>query len=220
MRRFAALKNVSSTAVVVGLLVGTAMAETVDQAKARMKREKERLNQSVNSQLASGKKLAAPKKPAAPAFDPKAAPAPEKSVEAFVRAARSATSMTSLLEFLPPEERKALEAMQKRYNPKDAAKRRAELAKNKKLSPETVEHLTSAPYDTRLKFLKRIATKVLKITSATVDGNKAKVKVDIEITDVINGVRYNRSTAMVGLVGIGNRWYFSTFDENNVATRE
>jgi hypothetical protein len=84
---------------------------------------------------------------------------------------------------------------------------------------ETIEQLTASPYDSALKHAKAIANKITAIQSATVQGNEATVVVAIQINDVINGAKFTKSTATVGLVGEGNSWYFSTFRESNLASR-
>lgn len=218
------------------LLTGLVRAgETFEQKKARMQREFEQKTKAMNAQAAKSKTQLpplpvptknvavktpqpAPRKPTGPSFNPQSAPAPEKCLDAYLKAARSASSMSQLLQYLRPSERSVLQDRQKNFDPKQALARRAQYQKEG-MDRETIDHLTASPYETELKHAKAIANKVTAIQGVRVNGNEAKIEAAIQINDVINGKKYSRSTATIGMVGEGNNWYFTTFNESNFATR-
>jgi hypothetical protein len=150
----------------------------------------------------------------APSFDPEEAPSPAKCLTAYLKAVRRATSMKELLPLMTSSQRHLLEERQRHYDPRAAARAREHFAE-RGLDEAAIEHLSSSPYDNALKFKKEVASKVLEILSVKTDGNHADVEVAIERTATINGKVYTHSTATIGMVGEGNKWYYATYKEGN-----
>jgi hypothetical protein len=135
-------------------------------------------------------------------------------LEDFLKAARKAKSMEEVLPFMSPNHRHLLADRQRHYDPQTAARNRETFA-NRGFNKAAIEHLSSSPYTNALKSEKDLANRVLEILSVRIKGNHADVEVAIERTATINGRRYTHSTATIGMVGEGKRWYYASYKESN-----
>ncbi len=208
--------------------VGTISVQAEESAaarSARMKREFEQQSQQMkkdfeklkkqNSAAAKSTEASRTKSAttAAAKFDPQAAPRPEVCFGTFLQAARSAKSFEEILPYVPADKREYYEREQKLYDPVKARERRIRYEKEGKLDAAAIQHLTQSPYITGLKGYRSMALKVNEFVSATTKGDRATLQVTIHIDETINGVRYTKSTATIGMVGEGQTWKFESFQE-------
>jgi hypothetical protein len=177
--------------------------DSPDAAHKRFREEMQRRREA--------RKLA---KASAPAFDPLDARPPAECLEDFLNAARKAKSMDELLPFMSPTHRHLLADRQQHYDPATAARNRETFA-NRGLNKAAIEHLSSSPYTNALKFEQDLAKRVLGVLSVRIKGNHADVEVAIERTATINSRRYTHSTATIGMVGEGKKWYYASYKESN-----
>jgi hypothetical protein len=156
-----------------------------------------------------------------PPFNAAAAPSPSESLQAFVAAAKSASSMEQLMPYLPHNEMEILKAQQSKYDPKQAAQNREWHRKqDSRLSEEQLTHLSEAPYTNALKFKKKLAGDIRDILSVKVDGNKASLVVSTNNGATINGERYPYGEADVEMIGEGNTWKLSRFKTSIIYHKE
>jgi hypothetical protein len=156
-----------------------------------------------------------------PTFDPAGAPPPEECLQAFLSAAKSASSMNPILPFLPQQEQERLKARQARFNPQQAVKTRETIHKlNPKASAAELARITESPYNHALKVHRDMASSVIRITGVKVDGDRATVTVSTNHGATINGERYDYGTATVKMVGEGRTWKVADFDTSIMVYKE
>jgi len=156
-----------------------------------------------------------------PPFNATAAPSPSESLQAFIAAAKNASSMEELMPYLPHNEMESLNARQSMYDPKEAARGREWHRKqDSKLSEEDLTHLSNPPYANALKFQKRVASDIRDILSVKVDGDKASLVVSTNNGATINGERYPYGQADVEMIGEGNSWKLSRFKQSIIYFKE
>jgi hypothetical protein len=156
-----------------------------------------------------------------PPFNATAAPSPSESLQAFIAAAKNASSMEQLMPYLPHNEMETLKARQSMYDPREAAQGRDRLRKqNPKLSDEELTHLSNPPYTNALKFKKGLADDIRDILSVKVDGDKASLVVSTNNGATINGERYPYGEADVEMIGEGNAWKLSRFRQSIIYHKE
>ena len=158
---------------------------------------------------------------ALPLFDASSAPAPAECLKTYVAAAKSATSLTHLLPYLPEARQRALMAEQSHYDPRQAAaSRENQRMRNPELTAEQVGHLTDSPYTTALEREKGIAKHILDVLSVKTEGNTAKLVVSTSYSATVNGKLYPYSTADVEMVGEGRLWKMTRFDRSMLYYKE
>lgn len=87
------------------------------------------------------------------------------------------------------------------------------------MDKESLEFLTNPPFVNSLNYHKHLAGRVTKITSVEVDGDHAKIRVDVTSDVVVNGIAYTRGAATIGMVGEGSLWRFDTYSEDIMVSR-
>ena len=142
-------------------------------------------------------------------------------LKSYIAAARSASSMESLLRYLPDSEQQSLKERQAQYDPKEAARSREWHRKqDPNVKPETLEFLSNPPYTNELNHHRQIAAKILAILSVNIDGNKAVARVSTTGGATVNGVHYPYGTAQIELIGQGGSWRISSYNDSNMAYLE
>lgn len=224
------IRNSILLLILLGVAAVSAQAEESPAARsARLKREFEQKSQQMkkdfeklkkqNSASAKATNTARTKSSEAVQFDAQSAPRPEVCFDAFLQAARSAKSFEEILPYLPADKREYYQREQKLYDPERARERRLKYEKEGKLDADSIQHLTQPPYDTGLKSYRGMALKVNEFVSATTTGDRATLHVTIHINETIDGVRYTKSTASIGMIGEGDSWKFESFKEGLEARR-
>lgn len=191
-----------------------------EQQKREMEQKHQQHRQKVMQGIASGRNGDF-QKPPKPAFNAANAPPPADCLKAFVNAARTASSMESLLRFLPDGQAKTLRETQAKYDPKQAASGRAWHKKqNPNISEETLTHLSNPPFVNSLKFHRSLANEIYDVLSVKVEGDEAKLVVSTKTEATIDGGRYPYSKANVEMVAEGNYWKLSRYQPSNVYYQE
>ncbi len=198
------------------------MAEHKRQAEFKhrqMKAEHQRRKKEI---LQDASKRSTPSKgDSSPPFHASGAPAPEECLKSYIAAARGASSMEQLLRYLPDNEAKALKERQAQYDPKEAARGREWHRKQSPdMKPETLDFLSNPPYTNELHHHRQIAAKILDILSVTIDGDKAVARVSTTGGATVNGVHYPYGTAKIEMIGQGNSWRISAYNDSNMAYLE
>ena len=156
-----------------------------------------------------------PAVPALPPFVPAAAPPAEECFKAYVAAAKNATSMEQLLDYLPYDEQKTLRERQARYDPKEAAESRERWRKrDPKITEKDIAFLTSSPYAHALDHHKSIANKFLYVLSSKSDGNKATIVVSTVSVAKSGGQEYPYGKATIELIGQAGYWRIYTYNDS------
>ncbi|TWT55401.1 hypothetical protein KOR42_27870 [Thalassoglobus neptunius] len=154
------------------------------------------------------------------AFDPSKAPSPERCLAYFLVSARKATSVHEFLKYLPDEKQQSLKRRQERYDPADVPRSREFFLKNNPdMDEESLKFLTNPPFVNSLNYHKHLAGRVTKITGVEVDGNNAKIRVEVTSDVVVNGIAYTRGAATIGMVGEGSLWRFNSYSEDIMVSR-
>jgi hypothetical protein len=154
-------------------------------------------------------------------FSAASAPPPADALKSFVAAARSATTMEALLNYLPASEARQLRDCQAKYDPRDAVASRQQLKQlNPSLDEESLTFLTNSPYKNEFDRLKRIAGNILDVISVKVEGNTATLVVSTNSDTIINGGRWKYGKAEIELVGEGNAWKFDKYNDSNLVYQE
>jgi len=157
-----------------------------------------------------------PKAPELPPFVPAAAPPAEECLRAYFAAAKDATSMDQLLDYLPHEEQKTLRERQANHDPsKAAASQERWRKKDPDMSEEQVTFLTNSPYANALERHKRRANKFLDVLSAKSDGNKATVVISTLSMAKSLGQEYPYSKATIEMVGEAGYWRIDTYNDSS-----
>lgn len=147
-------------------------------------------------------------------------PSPIYCCAKYLKAARQATSLSSLKWYLPSAEFESLERQQKVFDPSRVAANRAWHKKhNPALTEELLDHLTQSPFAGALKRHRSIAKRVLNIRGMQVAGDKAKVYVTVERDVTINGIPYNRSSGTVHMKWEDNYWRVTRYNDSNLVYR-
>jgi len=79
--------------------------------------------------------------------------------------------------------------------------------------------LTQVPYDRALEHYQRIAKKFRHVKKVEVNGNKATLSIATFSTAIKDGVRYEFSSATAKLVGEGDDWRVSGYEDSGVYYR-
>jgi hypothetical protein len=157
-----------------------------------------------------------PKAPELPPFVPSAAPPAEECLRAYFAAAKEATSMDQLLDYLPHKEQKTLRERQANFDPRKAAAKQELLrAKDPDRSEDQITFLTNSPYANELEHHKRRASKFLDVLSAKSDGNKATVVISTLHMAKSLGQEYPYSKATIELVGEAGYWRIDTYNDSS-----
>lgn len=152
-----------------------------------------------------------------PTFNPASAPSPVACLDAFRTAARNATTMDAMLKYLPASRARALQDSKANYDPKDVPRKRKWFQQsNPKLDEESLTYLTNSPYVNALERNKRIAENILEVLSVDVKENQAFIKVSTTVGATVNGTEFPYGTAEIEMLGEGNYWKFSSYNDNNV----
>ncbi|MFZ5829420.1 MAG: hypothetical protein ACOY3P_05000 [Planctomycetota bacterium] len=158
-----------------------------------------------------------PSKPSAPPFNAAAAPPPEKCLMAFVEAARKATAIQQLFNYMPLGEQRTLKECQANYDPSLVAEKRDWFRKqDPKIDEESLAHLTNSPYANALIRQKRIAAKILQVLSVKIEGNKATIRVSTTSGGTVNGVEYPYGTATIEMIGEAGYWRIDSYNDGNI----
>jgi hypothetical protein len=153
--------------------------------------------------------------PALPPFNPATAPPPADCWRAYVAAAKAATSMDQLLNYLPYQEQKTLRERQANYDPKEAAESQQRWRKkDPEMSEKKITFLTNSPYANALDRHKRIADKFLDVLSAKSDGNKATIVVSTLSLAKSGGEQYPYGKATIEFVGEDGYWRIDTYNDS------
>jgi hypothetical protein len=154
--------------------------------------------------------------PELPPFNPAAAPPAEECLRAYFAAAKEATSMDQLLEYLPHEEQKTLRERQANHDPRKAAASQDRLRKkDPDMSEEQITFLTNSPYANALARHKKRANKFLDVLSAKSDGNKATVVISTLSMARSLGQEYPYSKATIEMVGEAGYWRIDTYNDSS-----
>lgn len=162
-----------------------------------------------------------PSAQSAPAFNAATAPPPVECLKAYIAAAKSASSMDQLLNYLPLREAEALKERQARYDPRQAAANRESHRKRKPdMKEESLTFLTNPPYVNELNHHQRIANKIIDILSVKIDGNKALITVSTNSGATVNGERYSYGTAKIEMIGEVNLWRLASYNDSNIVYKD
>lgn len=91
---------------------------------------------------------------------------------------------------------------------------------NPDMKEDAITFLTNPPYINELNHLKGIADKILDVLKVTAEGNKATLIVATKSDAVIDGGKWPFGKATVELVGEGNAWKLSTYNDSNIVYQE
>jgi hypothetical protein len=159
--------------------------------------------------------------PPSPPFSGASAPPPAECLTKFFAAARNASSMDPLLAYLPLDEQKSLKERQAQYNPKEAAaSRQYWKKKDPNMSEHSVTFMTNSPYANALDHYRTLANKFIDVLSVKTEGNKATIVVSTRSGATSGGEHYPYGKATIELVGEGNTWHFSTYNDSNWSYKE
>ena len=161
------------------------------------------------------------KSPELPAFVPAAAPPAEECLRAYFAAAKGATSMDELLDYLPHKEQKMLRERQANFDPRKAAAKQEQLrAKDPDLSEDRITFLTNSPYANAFERHKKRANKFLDVLSAKSDGNKATIVISTLSMAKSLGQEYPYSKATIEMVGEAGYWRIDTYNDSSWRYKE
>jgi len=192
----------------------------IEQTKRDVQSAQRRMKEKAFKDIAAARESMSSRS-SAPPFDPVGAPPPEEAFQAFLNAAKSASSMDQLLPYLPQREQELLKARQSQFDPKQAAKNRDSLRKqNPKLTAEDLAHFSESPYASVLKWHKGVANSVIRIMDVKIDGATARIAVSTNRGATINGEYYGYGTADVKLVGEGRTWKIGEYDSSILFYKE
>ena len=188
--------------------------------KREITQSHEQLRQQGPQDITSVRTRGQAKQPT-PTFNAASSPSPNECLLAFVAAAHTASSMESLLRFLPDGEQRTLRESQAKYDPQQAASGRAWHKKqNSSISEETLTHLSNPPFTNSLKFHKSLAGHIQEVLSVKIEGARAKLVVATTNGATVDGGYFPYSKASVEMVGEGNYWRLWRYQPSNVYYRE
>ncbi len=186
------------------------MKLTEDRARSRL--PPDMLKRAGLPSSASSRGSAAP---ALPPFNPASAPPAEECWKSYVAAARTATSMDQLMNYLPQKEQKHLRERQSQYDPREAAESQQRWRKkNPEMKESAITFLTNSPYVNALDHHKSIANKFREVLSAKSDGNKATIVVSTNSLGTSNGAKYPYSKATIEMIGEAGYWRIDTYNDS------
>ncbi len=154
-----------------------------------------------------------------PAPDAVMKSAPVQYFLQFVRAARSANSMDSIMPYLTSLEQDKMKRTQSTFDPKVAAETRARLkSQDPKLTDDQLDHITGSPGANKLKFYKKIANKFSRVISARMKNSEVCI---IKVaTDNRGNPKASQtapfSTAEVAMLQEGSYWKFKEYVDNGL----
>jgi hypothetical protein len=188
-----------------------------EQRKRQSQAEYDRLRQQALADIEKAQAGAAAKAsgPPLPPFNPLSAPLPEECLRAFFAATRNAKAMDPLLGYLPLDEQKSLQQQQARYDPKQAAASRQQWKqRNPTMSEHSLTFLTNSPYANALDHYQMLANKFIDVLDVKISGNKATLIVSTLSGATSGGERYPYGKATIELIGEGNYWRFSSYNDS------
>ncbi len=155
--------------------------------------------------------------PSVAAFNAATAPPPVECLARYVAAVHGASSMEPLLKYLPLSKQRTLKALQSRYDPREAAKKREWFRqKNAQLDAASLTFLTNPPYVNELDHHKRTAGKILDVLNVTIDGNKAVIAVSTVGGALVNNVKYPYGTAHITMLGEEGCWKIDGYNDSEI----
>jgi hypothetical protein len=196
--------------------------QRLEKAERELKAAENRLRSrmpsgfSENSGARDNPAFRGPTAPELPPFVPAAAPPAEDCLRAYFAAAKEATSMDQLLEYLPHEEQKTLRERQAKHDPRRATANQERLRKkDPDMSEEQITFLTRSPYASALERHKGRADKFLDVLSAKSDGNKATVVISTLNMAKSLGQEYPYSRATIEMVGEAGYWRIDSYSDSS-----
>ena len=183
------------------------------EQKLREAEQKRRVEQTELARKQQQRKQSLEKP--APPFNPAAAPAPIECFNAYVAAARSASSMQQLLGYLVQSKQNQLSVEQAEYDPKaEAEQRKWYREKHPKATQDDLNQRFASPFAKVLRYHKTFVGKIIEVQKVAINGNTAHITVLMQGGKGIDGKQYAYGKADVELVGEGNFWKMKDYSDS------